>query len=153
MSKEALKWSKTVAIEPSEILALPDEARDIVKAKVGVTPKVFVMNPSLTASYGEFDHEELKGKNWTEIFKKAKASVRTAISDGSFVEPKNVVKLTDTEVESWTSNGGSELKAKLVAVEDDSVFVFETAAGKTIRASTAQLSEDSVERARKLAAE
>lgn len=152
MSKDLLSWSQAVAIDPSEVLALPSEARDMVKSKVGVTPKIFVMNPSLTESYGEFNHEELKSKNWNNIFKKAKSAVRSAVAGGTFVPAGKVVKIEGSQVEKWQSAAGSAIEAKLVAVEDETMFVFETAAGKTIRASADKLSKESVARAKALAA-
>lgn len=153
MSKEVLAWSHPVAVDPSEVLALPSEARDIVKTKAGVTPKVFVMNPGLTKSYGGFNHGELKEKNWKDIFKAAKAGVQTAVSEGSFAPAGKVVNIENSQVETWQSAAGTAIEAKLVTVEDDSVFVFETASGKTIRATADKLSAESVERARDLAAE
>ena len=153
MSKDVLGWSQPVAIDPSEVLALPSEVRTLIKGKVGVTPKVFVMNPTLTQSYGEFNYEELKGRNWSNIFKDAKGAVRKASSAGTFVEAGKVVKISDSKVEKWQSAAGSAIEAKLVAVEDDEVFVFETAAGKTIRATADKLSKESVKRAKALAEE
>lgn len=153
VSKEVLSWSQAVAVDPSEVLALPSEAREVVKGKPGVTPKVFVMNPALTKSYGSFDHAELKGKNWAAIFRKARAAVSAAVADGSFAPAGTVAKVEGAEVEEWKSAAGSTIKAKLVAVEDDSVFVFETANGKTIRTTADKLSEASVKRARELVGE
>ena len=146
-----LGWSQAVAIDPSEVLALPSEARTVVKGKTGTTPKVFVLNPQLTESYGELNYEELKGRNWSTIFKKAKGAVRSAVTSGTFVKAGKVVKIENSKVEAWESAAGSAIEAKLVAIEDDEVFVFETAAGKTIRATADKLSKDSVKRAQALA--
>ena len=41
-----------------------------------------------------------------------------------------VVKVSDSKVEKWQSAAGTAIEAKLVAIEDDEVFVFETAARK-----------------------
>ncbi|MBK1833699.1 hypothetical protein JIN78_06455 [Roseibacillus ishigakijimensis] len=129
---------------------MPEGAREVVKAKSGVTPKVFVMNPDLTASFGEFSHSEMTSKNWNTIFKDAKTAVGTAVRDGSFLKAAEVVTITGSALEKWESSAGTAIEAKLVAIEDESVFVFETAAGKTIRASADQLSEASVARAKAL---
>lgn len=145
-----LSWSQPVAIDPSEVLALPDEARNLVKGKIGVTPKVFVMNPGLTENYGAFNHEELKGKNWSNIFKEAKGAVRSAQTKGTFVQAAQVVKIADSKVEKWQSAAGSALEAKLVAVEDDATVVFEMASGKIIRTTIDKLSEDSKKRVQEL---
>lgn len=153
VSKEALKWAKTVAVEPSEILALPGKLPALIKGKAGAEPKVIVMNPSLTESYGVFNHEELMSKKWNAIFKEPKAGIRSAITAGSFVKPDKVVEISGSEVEGWESSAGTEMKAQLVAIEDDVVFVFKTEAGKTIRAKASQLSKKSVERAKALAKE
>ena len=150
VSKDVLSWSQPVAVDPSEVLALPEAARDIVKAKVGVNPRVFVLNPSMGESYGAFSHEELQEKNFQKIFGAAKGAVRKAIAGGSFIPAAKVVKVKDTQVEKWQSAAGTAIEAKLVAVEDDEVFVFETAAGKTIRATADKLSEASVSRVREL---
>ena len=153
MSKEVLSWSQAVAIDPSEVLALPSEARSVIKSKVGVTPKVFVMNPGLTESYGAYNHEELKGKNWNGIFKTAKGAVGTAKSAGTFIQAAKVVKIENSQIEKWQSAAGSALEAKLMAIEDDSNLVFETASGKIIRTSIDKLSKDSQARVKALNAE
>ncbi|MDQ8189139.1 hypothetical protein [Roseibacillus persicicus] len=153
MSKEVLGWSQAVAVDPSEVLALPASVRAVVKGKAGVTPKVFVMNPSLSESFGAYNHEELLGKNWSAIFKDAKAGVRSAMSEGTFIQAGKVVKIPDAKIEKWQSAAGSAIEAKLVAIEDDATFVFETAAGKTIRTTADKLSEESVTRAKALATE
>ena len=153
VSKDVLSWSQPVAVDPSEVLALPSEVRTVIKSKVGVTPKVFVMNPGLTKSYGNFNYEELKGRQWSTIFKEAKGGVRSALTAGTFVEAAKVVKIEDSKVEKWQSAAGSAIEAKLVAIEDDTTFVFETAAGKTIRTTADKLSKESVTRAKALAEE
>ncbi len=151
VSQDVLKWSVPVTLDPSEVLALPAAARDVVRAKPGVTPKVFVMNPALTESYGQFDHPELKGKNWNAIFKEAKEGVKSAKTAGSFIPAGEVVTIADSTIEKWQSAAGSTIEAKLVAVEDQTTFVFETASGKVIRTTGDKLSEESVQRAQKLA--
>lgn len=153
VSKDVLSWSQPVAIDPSEVLALPTAARDIVKAKVGSNPRVFILNPSLGESYGAFDHEVLKEKNFKKIFGEAKGAMRKAIAGGTFIPPGKVVKVAGSQVEKWQSSAGTAIEAKLVAVEDDRIFVFETSAGKTIRTTADKLSEDSVKKARGLIAE
>jgi hypothetical protein len=62
-----------------------------------------------------------------------------------------VIKVQSGKVENWKSSAGSEIKAKLVAIEDEKTYLFVTEAGKTIRATAAQLDETSVAKARKLA--
>lgn len=153
VSKDLKSWAETVAVDPSEILALPEFARAAVKSKVGVTPKVIVMNPTLSATYGALNHEELKGKNWSALFKDSKAGIRKAMSDGSFVPAAKVDKIEGNKIEKWQSSAGSEIEAKLVAIEDDETFVFEMANGRTIRTTAAQLSPESVKRAKSLVKE
>lgn len=153
VSKDVLKWSHTIAVDPSEVLALPEKAREIVKGKAGVTPKIFIMNPGLTESYGEFNHSELSKKDWGNLFKEAKGAVRTAVSAGTFAPAEEVVTIATASIETWESAAGTAIEAKLVAVEDDTVFVFETPSGKTIRATADKLSEASVKRAQALAKE
>lgn len=96
----------------------------------------------------------MKSQKYGEIFKTARDQIRKAQKDGTFKnggkEPV-VVKVEGTEVETWKSSAGTEIKAKLVGIEDDSIYLFETAAGKTIRATAKQLDSTSVAKARKLA--
>lgn len=142
-----------MAVDPSEILALPEFARGAVKGKVGVTPKVIVMNPTLSATYGALNHEELKGKNWASIFKEPRGAIRKAITDGTFVAAAKVDKIEGGKVEKWQSSVDTEIEARLVAIEDNEVFVFEMASGRTIRTTAAQLSPESVKRAKSLVKE
>lgn len=153
VSKDLKSWAETVAVDPSEVLALPEVARAAVKGKAGVNPKVIVMNPSLSTSYGALNHEELKGKNWSALFKDSKGAIRKAMSDGTFVAAAKIDKIEGGKVEKWQSSAGTQIEAKLVAIEDDETFVFEMANGRTIRTTTAQLSAESVQRAKSLVKE
>ena len=61
------------------------------------------------------------------------------------------MKVANASVESWKSAQGSEIKAKLVGIEDETTYLFETEDGKTIRATANQLDKESVAKARKAA--
>ncbi|OUV12761.1 MAG: hypothetical protein CBC46_07845, partial [Verrucomicrobiaceae bacterium TMED86] len=65
-------------------------------------------------------------------------------------EPK-IVKVDGGRVEEWTSSKGTAIKARLVGIENDKVYLFETDKGAKIRATAAQLSKESVAKARKTA--
>ncbi|MDP0491159.1 MAG: hypothetical protein Q7Q71_08950 [Verrucomicrobiota bacterium JB023] len=152
VSKHLVGWAETVAVDESEVIALPGEVRDALREVGGITPKVILMNPGLTANYGGFSHQEMTGKNWSIIFREARGAISQAKREGSFLDSASLVKVEDSQIEKWTSAAGSVIEAKLVAV-DGEVFVFETSAGKTIRAAADKLSEESVQRARSLAEE
>lgn len=129
-------------------------------------------DPGLKKVYGTYNHATLKAQDYRAIFRDAKNAARDAIKDGSFSkdlaneeaavadggegdaagpEPAGIVKVEDGTFQDWTSEKGSKINAKLVAVEGDALFVFETKSGKTIRATAAQLSAASVKKARELA--
>ncbi len=133
-------------------------------------------DPGLKKVYGKYTHAALKGQDYRKIFRDVKADVRDAIKDGSFsqdlagggaapaesadddyepsvVDVAEVVKIEDGEFQDWTSSKGTRLHARLVAVEGDTTFVFETKSGKTIRTTADKLSDETVKRARELAAE
>ena len=63
------------------------------------------------------------------------------------------VQVEKGEITRWTSSKGKVLMARLVAIEgeESETFVFQTAAGKEIRAEAQHLSDESVERAREMA--
>ena len=154
-SNAVLSFSKSVVVDISETGALPATVKAEFQRGGAAVPIVIFTDPGLKNTYGRFSHAEMKKQNYGAIFSDARSAVSKAIKDGTFSfgegnEPK-IVKIEGTEIEAWTSSKGTEIKAKLVAIEDDKIFIFETAAGKTIRATAAQLSKESVAKAQKLA--
>ena len=153
---------------------LPKIVSEAYRGAGGAFPIVVFADPGLKKVYGSFGHAALKGQDYRAIFRDTKASVRDAIKAGTFSkdlaaagdapkpaagddgepaadDPVGIVKVENGTFQDWTSAKGSKINAKLVAVEGDSTFVFETKAGKTIRASAAHLSNETVKRARELA--
>ena len=117
-------------------------------------PIVILVDPGMKHIYGTFNHPDMKSQNYGEVFKDAKDNIRKAQREGTFAFTDKVpvvVKVANGAVESWKSAQGTEIKAKLVGVEDDTTYIFETEAGKTIRASADQLAKESVAQARQAA--
>lgn len=153
-SKAVLGFSKSIVVDISETAGLPDTIKTSYRTGGAATPIVIFTDPAIAGSFGRFDYPAMKSQKYGEIFKTARDQIRKAQKDGTFKnggkEPV-VVKVEGTEVETWKSSAGTEIKAKLVGIEDDSIYLFETAAGKTIRATAKQLDSTSVAKARKLA--
>jgi len=140
---------------------------DLHKLYKNPYPYVVFADPALTKSYGSFHHNQLKSKDFRSLFRDTKKQIREAIKAKSFlaaeppvdekyevqdaVESKPTV-ITDKTIYDWKSAQGSIIRARLVSIEGDN-FVFETEGGKSIEASADQLTSESVEKARGLAAE
>lgn len=154
-SKAVLKFSQSIVVDITESAALPYVVKDAYRKGGAAIPIVIFTDPAMKKIYGSFNHPQMKTQKYETIFKEAKAGVNKAIKDGSFdlgsAAPK-IVKTEGSKVEEWTSAKGTIIKAKLVGIEDENVFLFETEAGKTIRATAKQLSEESVAKAKKMAA-
>lgn len=73
-------------------------------------------------------------------------AVMNGVGDGP-----QVLKVEGAEIQDWTSSKGSSIKAKLVGIENDEIYLFEGETGKEIRATASQLSKESVAKARELA--
>jgi len=153
-SKAVLGFSKSIVVDISETAGLPDLVKNAYRTGGASIPIVIFTDPGVTKIFGRYDHPAMKTQKYGTIFKSAIDGVAKAKKDGTFADggkPAVVVKVEGGKLESWKSSAGTEIKAKLVGVEDDKTYLFVTEAGKTIRATAAQLDKASVARARKLA--
>ncbi len=153
-SKAVLGFSKSVIVDVSETPGLPDLIKNAYRTGGASIPIVILTDPGMTKIYGRFDHPAMKTQKYGEIFKEARNTISKAKKDGTFSDGGKapvIVKVDGGKIESWKSSAGTEIKAKLTGIEDDTTYLFETAAGKTFRATAAQLDKTSVARARKLA--
>lgn len=137
-------------------------------------PIVVLADPGLKKVYGAFNHATLRNQDYRGIFRDTKEEVREAVKAGTFskdlaaaeappatetaddfkpesVESEGLLKVDNPQFEKWTSSTGSEILAKLVGVQDEITFIFETKAGKTVRVTTDKLSAETVRRGRELA--
>lgn len=142
-------------VDTSESISLPSKIKERYLKGGASVPIVILTDPGMETIYGSFNHPQMKGQKYGTIFREAKDEIKKAIEDGSFSygegnEP-TLVKVPGGKIENWTSAKGSALKAKLTGIENDTIYLFETAAGKIIRATANQLSPESISRARKLA--
>jgi len=147
---------------PSEVTAYFD------KIKEDTIPSVVIVSPDLTQCFGFYSYSQLKPQNYSKIFKEAKKKIKEAKKAGGLssvgkveVAEAEAKDATDTDtvtinsptLETWKSKQGSEIKAMLIRVEHDDLFIFKTSKGKTLKVKPSQLSSDSVERVEKLVAE
>jgi hypothetical protein len=146
-------FSKSVVVDISETAGLPPLIKNAYRTGGASIPIVIFADPGIEKIYGRYDHPAMKKQNYAAIFKEAKDSIRKAQSDGTFATgPAPVVlKVEGGKIESWKSSAGTEINAKLVGIEDNTTYLFETKAGKTFRATAAQLAKESVAKARKAA--
>lgn len=118
------------------------------------TPIVIFTDPGISQTFGRFDHPAMKSQKYDKIFKPARDSISKSKKDGTFSNGGKapvVVKVEGTKIDTWKSAAGTAIKAKLVGIEDDSIYLFQTSEGKEIRATADQLDKESVTKARKLA--
>ncbi len=97
----------------------------------------------------------MESQKYDKIFKEVRSDIQTAIKEGSFAfgkgnEPQ-IIKIEGRAIETWQSAKGTEIKARLIGIENDSIYLFETANAKIIRATAKQLSKESVISARQAA--
>jgi len=153
-SKAVLSFSKSIVVDTSETAGLPSLVKDAYRRGGAAIPIVILIDPGLKNIYGIYDHPAMKSQKYSSIFKEGRTQIRKAQQKGSFsLTDREVVlvKVENTQIDSWKSAQGSEIRAKLIGVEDQSLFIFETDAGKVIRAHEDQLAPESVTRARKQA--
>ena len=154
-SKAVLSFSQSVVVDTGEKFALPQLVKDAYEKGGSSIPIVIFTDPGVTQIYGSYNHPAMKSQQYGTIFRDVKTKIRKSINDGTFAlgdgnEPK-IVKVEGSKVEEWTSSKGTAIKAKLVGIENDKVYLFETDKGAKIRATAAQLSKESVAKARKAA--
>ncbi len=149
---------------PAEVEAYFDEIQD---KKMRMVPMVVILSPDLTQKFGAFKYVQLKHQEFSKIFKDAKKKIREAkklggLSSVGKVEiadqdnessKEGVVTIGSPQLESWESKQGSEIKAMLMRVEHDDLFIFKTSKGKILKVKSSQLSKDSVDRVKALMAE
>ncbi|MFT6864156.1 MAG: hypothetical protein ACJAVK_002719 [Akkermansiaceae bacterium] len=153
-SKAVLGFSKSVIVDVSETPGLPDLVKNAYRTGGASIPVVILTDPGMTKIYGRFDHPAMKTQKYGEIFKEARDTISKAIKDGTFSDGGKapvIVTVKGGGIEIWKSAAGTEIKAKLTGIEDNSTYLFETEASKTLRATAAQLDQASVAKARKLA--
>lgn len=111
-------------------------------------------DPAVSKIYGTFVYSELKPKDFSGVFAEMKKTTAEAIKAGTFAtadpnaEPLPVFE--PSEVIEWESSAGSKISARLTAVEAGETFVLETADGKTVKVTPAQLTEASLAKAREV---
>lgn len=154
-SKAVMSFSQSVVVDTGEAVALPALVKEIYQKGGASIPIVIFTDPGMTQVYGSYNHPAMKSQQYGTIFREAKTKIRKSINEGTFAlgegnEPK-VVKVEGGKIEEWTSSKGSVIKAKLVGIENDKTYLFETDKGVKIRATAAQLSKESVAKARKAA--
>jgi hypothetical protein len=152
----------------SEMGALPAKVKEANPG--GPYPFVIFADPAMDKIYGTYNHTQLKGQDYRSIFRDAKKTASADIRNKTFNialdaqagnkdeggekkggDDGKIVKVEDSEIQTWTSSAGTTIKAKLVAVENRTTFVFTTAAGRTIRVTADKLSPASAKAARELA--
>lgn len=150
-SKAVLSFSKSVIVDVSETAALPDLVKEAYRRGGAAVPIIIFTDPGMTTIYGSYNHPQMKTQRYGEIFQDTKTNIRTAMKDGTFSLGGTTLKVAKTKnakVEDWISSKGTTIKAKLVGIEGEKIFLFETEAGKTIRATLAQLSKESIKKAK-----
>lgn len=155
-SKAVLKFSKSIVVDTSETAALPAVVKDAYRKGGASIPIVIFTDPAMETIYGNFNHPKMKTQKYDSIFKDTKSQIKHAIKSGSFqlgAKAAKFVTIQGAHIENWTSSKGTLIKAKLIGIEDEQVFVFETESGKKIRATAEQLSPECVVKANKMAAD
>ena len=153
-SQAVLTFAKSIVVDISETPGLPDLIKTAYRTGGASIPIVIFTDPTITGNFGRYDYPAMKSQQYGDIFKPARDRIRKAQKEGKFLDggkAKVVIKVEGTKIETWKSAAGTEIKAKLVGVEDDTIYLFESDGGKSIRATAAQLDKSSVAKARKMA--
>ena len=87
-----------------------------------------------------------------KVAEKSESTSSTSTTQAAPAEPKkDIIKIENPEMKSWTSSRGTKIEAKLMGFEDKTTFVFITSTGKTLRVTGDKLSLTSLNAAKKLA--
>ncbi len=165
--KAVKSFSKPVFADQSERGALPENVQKALRDAGGALPLVVLIDPSYEKVYAAFGHAQLKGQDYSSIFRQAKKDVKADIKANTFglpeaptekaddneelAESDDRIKVRDPQFEIWRSSKGSRIDAQLLAIENETTFVFKTRKGRTIRTTADKLQATSVQRGRKLA--
>lgn len=156
VSKAVLTFAQSITVDTTETPGLPDLVKTAYRTGGAAIPIVIFTDPGITQIFAIHRHPEMASQKFDQIFQPTKQKIQESKDQGTFnlgeAAPQKVA-IKDPKIESWKSSHGTEIKAKLLAIEDDAVFVFETADGKSLRATANQLDPASVTRARQLAQE
>lgn len=152
-SKTLAQSSQLVIVDTAETAGLPKKIRDSYRSGGIALPIVIFADPGLVNIFGRYDYTTMKPQEYPRIFQATTTSIKTAKEDGSFslgdFAPQ-LLKVTDPQLASWKSSRGSEIRAKLIGIEDNETFIFERPDGSQIRATSKQLDPESVAKGRKL---
>ena len=125
-SKAVLSFSKSIIVDTAETPGLPDMVKEAYRRGGASIPIVILVDPGIKNIYGTFNHPDMKSQNYAEVFKDAKDNIRKAQREGTFALSDKipvVVKIENAPIESWKSAQGTAIKAKLVGIEDDTIFI------------------------------
>jgi hypothetical protein len=166
--KAVKSFSKPVFADQSERGSLPENVQKALRDAGGALPIVVLIDPSYEKVYGAFGHAQLKGQDYSSIFRQAKKDVKADIKANTFglpeaaaeeekaeakdelAESDDRIMVRDPQFEIWRSSKGSRIDAQLLAIENETTFVFKTRKGRTIRTTADKLQATSVQRGRKL---
>lgn len=135
-------------------------------------PKVVITDAAMSRVFGSYSYQQLKPKDFRSLFRDAKRDFKEASNAGELPELVEAEEDKETsksetsnrnesaessfepsEFQQWTSAQGNKIDARLVAMDDNNHYVFETRDKKKIKILLVQLSEESQAKAREVTGE
>lgn len=168
--KETRTWSVVLFVDSAnkkEFQKLPPKLKTKVSNLSGkYIPKIHFTSADLSQDFGSFHHTQMRSQNFRDLFRETKKKVREAKKEGLLSstsakadEPNtdedtdSIVTIENPSLSDWKSAKGSTIKAKLLRIEEQETYVFQTASGKTLKVKKEQLDVSSIEKAQQLVAE
>lgn len=168
--KETRTWSVVLFVDSSdkkEFQKLPPKLKTKVSKLSGkYIPKIHFTSADLSQDFGSFHHEQMRSQNFRDLFREPKKKIREAKKEGLLNstseqadepstegEKDSTVTIENPTLSDWKSAKGSIIKAKLLRIEEQETYVFQTASGKTLRVKKEQLDANSIKKAQQLITE
>ena len=164
MCKENRSTGKIVLVDCTKqtIRELPLNVQKAFESAGKFWPKVVMTDAAMSKVYAFYSYEQLKPQEYRSLFRDGRRCLAKDVDAGILPEPgKAAVAEADKDkdgggfepsgYEQWKSAQGSNIEARLVDVDDQGRYVFETRAGKRIPVAPEQLDPDSVARAKEIA--
>lgn len=151
-----------------DLYQLPDPIQKAFADQGTYWPKVVITDAAMTRVFGSYSYQEMKPKEFRSLFRDAKRDFKEASNAGELPalgEEKGTESDSSNEVGSaessfepsefqqWTSAKGNKIEARLIAVDENNHYVFETQTKKKIKILLVQLSEESQAKAREISGE
>ncbi len=150
--------------ESNQLGSLPRPIRDAISGAGSYYPKVVVTDPAMSKVYAAYPYNDLKEERFRTLVRDARRAFDEDVDRGALPEPGSALESEEvttvedktgektfqpTDFAFWKSVAGNQIEARIVEVDAQGRYVFESRDGRKIPVAPNQLDSESRDRAAK----